>query len=137
MTLDEEETGLATRLLSHLHAGAYNPPWVRDLARIEAEPEERVRRLLRTLALRGDAFQVVRDLFYHRDRTRELAELVGQLGADGEGVEAADYRDATGLGRKRAIQILEFFDRTGLTRRVRDTHLLRPDSAWLQDLRAG
>lgn len=137
VTLDEEETGLATRLLSHLHAGAYNPPWVRDLARIEAEPEERVRRLLRTLALRGDAFQVVRDLFYHRDRTRELAELVVQLGADGKGVEAADYRDATGLGRKRAIQILEFFDRTGLTRRVRDTHLLRPDSAWLQDLRAG
>ncbi|MGY0633414.1 selenocysteine-specific translation elongation factor [Luteimonas sp. A478] len=136
VTLDEDEAALAGRLLEHLHAGGYNPPWVRDLARIEAEPEERIRRLLRTLALRGDAFQVVRDLFYHRERTRELAELVVELGAGDEGVEAARYRDATGLGRKRAIQILEFFDRTGLTRRVRDTHFLRPDSAWLQDLRA-
>lgn len=136
VTLDEGEAALADRLLAHLHEGGYNPPWVRDLARIEAEPEERIRRLLRTLALRGDAFQMVRDLFYHRERTRELAELVVDLGANEEGVEAARYRDATSLGRKRAIQILEFFDRTGLTRRVRDTHFLRPDSAWLADLRA-
>ena len=44
---------------------------------------------------------------------------------DGE-VLAASFRDATGLGRKRAIQILEFFDRIGFLRRVGDTHLLRP-----------
>lgn len=136
VTLDEEEGALAKRLLDHLHAGEYNPPWVRDLAKVEAEPEERIRRLLRTLALQGEAFQVVRDLFYHRERMRELAELAAGLADDKDGVEAARFRDATGLGRKRAIQILEFFDRTGLTRRVRDTHLLRPDSAWLQDLRA-
>ena len=98
-------------------------------------PEERVRRLLRTLALRGDAFQVVRDLFYHRDRMRELAELATRIAADHDGVEAAQFRDAIGTGRKRAIQILEFLDRTGLTRRVRDRHLLREDSAWLHDLR--
>lgn len=29
-------------------------------------------------------------------------------------------------GRKRAIQLLEFFDRVGFTRRVKDAHLLRP-----------
>ena len=135
VTLDADEAALAERLLGHLREGSYNPPWVRDLARIEAEPEERVRRLLRTLALRGDAFQVVRDLFYHRDRMRELAELATGIAADHDGVEAAQFRDAIGTGRKRAIQILEFLDRTGLTRRVRDRHLLREDSAWLHDLR--
>ena len=31
--------------------------------------------------------------------------------------------------RKRAIQVLEFFDRVGFTRRVRDAHLLRPGTA--------
>ena len=30
-----------------------------------------------------------------------------------------------GTGRKLAIQILEFFDRAGFTRRVKDTHVLR------------
>jgi selenocysteine-specific elongation factor len=45
-------------------------------------------------------------------------------------VEAARYRDAIGLGRKRAIQILEYFDRVGYTRRVRDAHVVRLDSGW-------
>ncbi|MNY76882.1 Selenocysteine-specific elongation factor [compost metagenome] len=40
------------------------------------------------------------------------------------------FRDATGLGRKRAIQVLEFFDRVGYTRRVRDAHVLRAESAY-------
>ena len=42
-------------------------------------------------------------------------------------VLAAQFRDATGLGRKRAIQILEYFDRIGLTRRVGDEHRLRSE----------
>jgi selenocysteine-specific elongation factor len=43
-------------------------------------------------------------------------------------VVAAAFRDATQLGRKRAIQILEHFDRIGLLRRVGDAHRLRADS---------
>ena len=49
-------------------------------------------------------------------------------------INAARFRDTLGLGRKRAIQILEFFDRVGYTRRVRDAHVLRPDSAWRSSL---
>ena len=45
-------------------------------------------------------------------------------------VQARAFRDATGLGRKRAIQIMECFDRLGYTRRVRDAHVLRPDAQW-------
>ena len=40
----------------------------------------------------------------------------------------ARFRDASGLGRKRAVQMLEFFDRIGLCRRVGDTHVLRLES---------
>ena len=44
-------------------------------------------------------------------------------------LRAAVFRDRTGLGRKRAIQVLEFFDRIGFTRRIRargdDKHVLR------------
>ena len=38
---------------------------------------------------------------------------------------AAAFRDRIGTGRKLAIQILEFFDRAGFTRRVKDSHVLR------------
>jgi selenocysteine-specific elongation factor len=53
---------------------------------------------------------------------------------------AADLRDIIygdgGGGRKVAIQILEFFDRIGYTRRVRDEHILRSGAAnhaWLNN----
>jgi selenocysteine-specific elongation factor len=45
-------------------------------------------------------------------------------------VDAARYRDELRLGRKRTVQILEFFDRVGYTRRVKNSHVLRRDSGW-------
>src|SRR5690606_30820928 len=135
VALDPADAALAERLLGHLERGGFDPPWVRDLARIEDAPEARVRRLLRMLALQGEAHQVVRDLFYHRERMQALAALAVGLAGEHGAVAAAGFRDATGLGRKRAIQLLEHFDRTGLTRRVRDSHVVRADSAWLRALR--
>jgi selenocysteine-specific elongation factor len=108
---------------------------VRDLASATQEPEERVRQLLRKLARRGAVYQIVRDLFYHPDGVRDLAGLVAGLAQDHDGaVGASAFRDASGLGRKRAIQILEFFDRVGYTRFQRDLRLVRADSRLLEAL---
>ncbi|HEY1610004.1 MAG TPA: selenocysteine-specific translation elongation factor [Paraburkholderia sp.] len=129
VTLDAREEALAAQLRSLIAAGRFDPPWVRDLARETRQPEDSVRALLRKLARLGDAYQVVRDLFYDPDVVRDLARVVDRIAAEHAGViGAAAFRDATGLGRKRAIQILEFFDRIGYTRFQRDRHLLRPDS---------
>jgi len=126
VALGETEQALAARLLPALQAGRYDPPWVRDLAREFALAEETVRQLLRRLARSGQLSQVVPDLFYHPAPLAELARIVADLPEP----DAASFRDATGLGRKRAIQILEFFDRVGYTRRVRNSHLLRPNASW-------
>ncbi|MFP6560698.1 selenocysteine-specific translation elongation factor [Paraburkholderia sp. B3] len=129
VTLDTRETVLAARLRPLLAQGRYDPPWVRDLARETREEEETVRALLRKLARLGELYQVVRDLFYEREVVHELARLVANAAAEqGGALTAAAFRDATGLGRKRAIQILEFFDRVGYTRFHRERHVLRPDS---------
>jgi selenocysteine-specific elongation factor len=52
-------------------------------------------------------------------------------------VSTAAFRDASGLGRKRAVQVLEFFDRVGYTRRVGNAHLLRPNAVWPDDGQPG
>jgi selenocysteine-specific elongation factor len=131
VTLDSAERALADVLLASIGAGRFDPPWVRDLAGTHGVDEERVRQLLRKLARQGEVFQVVRDLFYHRDAIRELARLVASEAALRDGrLGAAPFRDASGLGRKRAIQVLEFFDRVGYTRFHRDLHVLRSDSRW-------
>ena len=130
VTLSDSDRALAPQLQALIVTGRFDPPWVRDLAAAVHEPEERVRRLLRKQATQGKVCQVVRDLFYDRDSVGELAQVVAVLAREHGAVHAARYRDAIGLGRKRTIQILEFFDRIGYTRRVHDVHVLRPDSRW-------
>ncbi|MFM0519496.1 MULTISPECIES: selenocysteine-specific translation elongation factor [Caballeronia] len=135
VTLDEREEALARAVLASLEEGRFEPPWVRDLARAHGIGEDEMRRLLKKLARRGDVYQVVRDLFYCRASIGALAELVAQQAqTQGGAIGAAAFRDASALGRKRAIQILEFFDRVGYTRFHRDLHLLRGDSRWQESV---
>ncbi len=130
VTLSEGEKVLAAKLQPLIAAGRFNPPWVRDLAGTVHAPEDDVRQVLRKQVTQGSLYQVVHDLFYDRKSVDELATLIATLAQEHGTVEAAQYRDAVGLGRKRAIQILEFFDRVGHTRRMRDSRVLRADSGW-------
>ncbi|WP_445288353.1 selenocysteine-specific translation elongation factor [Variovorax atrisoli] len=127
--LNEAEQKLAQKLLPRLADGGFDPPWVRDLAKDCATSEAMVRQTLASLARRGETFQVVKDLYYPLATVERLAAIARDCLDGPAGLEAASFRDATGLGRKRAIQLLEFFDRVGYTRRVKDTHLLRPDTS--------
>lgn len=135
VSLDTSEEALAAKLLPLIEQGRFDPPWVRDIATVTQEPEDKVRQVLRKLARQGSVYQVVRDLFYHPDVVRELARLVASLAQEqGGALGASAFRDASGLGRKRAIQILEFFDRVGYTRFQRDRRLVRADSRLLDVL---
>ena len=87
--------------------------------------------MLRRLSRQGEIFQVVHDLFYHRKSLQALAYIVLSLEPQDD-IVTGDFRDASGLGRKRAVQVLEYFDRVGLTRRVRERRLVRNHSLdWL------
>ena len=63
-----------------------------------------------------------------RRHARAALKPAGQGGNALPILKVAEFRDASGLGRKRAVQMLEFFDRIGLCRRVGDTHVLRLES---------
>ncbi|TWI69536.1 selenocysteine-specific elongation factor [Pseudoduganella lurida] len=126
VALTQEEEALAAPLLAAVEQGRFDPPWVRDLAKAQRVPEDEVRRLLRKLARAGQLSQVVPDLFYHPRALADMARIVATL----PDTQAATFRDATDLGRKRAIQVLEYFDRVGYTRRVRNSHLVRPNASW-------
>lgn len=103
---------------------------MRDLARDAGESEPLLRTTLARLAQRGELHQVVKDLYYPQAAIARLAGIVRTVAqTNADEVTAARFRDATQLGRKRAIQLLEYFDRIGLLRRVGDVHRLRSDSS--------
>lgn len=108
-----------------LEATPYNPPRVRDIARSTGLAEERVRQLLKHVARIGEVYPVAQDHYFTAAAIAHLAQLVSDLNQAHGNARAAPLRDLIGGGRKVAIHILEFFDRIGYTRRVRDTHVLR------------
>jgi selenocysteine-specific elongation factor len=130
VTLSDRERELGQKLQSALAAGQFDPPWVRQLALSVRADDDEVRLVLRKCAVQGEVYQVVHDLFYHRDATRTLARALRALAEKQGFVEAAAYRDLIGVGRKRTIQVLEFFDRVGYTRRTPRGRVLRADSSW-------
>ncbi|MCW5653618.1 selenocysteine-specific translation elongation factor [Hydrogenophaga sp.] len=136
--LSATEERLAQKVAAPLLAAGFEGAWVRDLARDSGEPEALMRVTLVRLSQRGELYQVVKDLYYPPATMARLAVIARTVAAgQGGAVAAAAFRDATGLGRKRAIQILEHFDRIGLLRRVGDAHWLRADSQlFLDDARA-
>jgi selenocysteine-specific elongation factor len=123
--LSEADEALWQTLQPAFEAAGFNPPWVRELG----HDESAVRALLRKMARVGLLHQVVRDLFYTASTIQRLAAMLLQLAEDNPVIEVAAFRDAVGLGRKRSIQILEYFDRLGLTRRVGDRRQIRHDNA--------
>ncbi|HEY1130335.1 MAG TPA: selenocysteine-specific translation elongation factor [Roseateles sp.] len=127
--LSAAEQRIAQKVSPRLVAAGAEGAWARDLARDCTEPEPLMRATLARLAQQGELHQVVKDLYCDTSTMARLAAIARALGGGQGMVTAAAFRDATGLGRKRAIQHLEYFDRVGLLRRVGDEHRLRADSA--------
>lgn len=101
------------------------PWWVRDLARETATDEQRMRQVLRHAAQQGLIVAIVKDRYYRNDRIVAFASLIRELDQARGSTCAADFRDRLNVGRKLAIQILEYFNRTGFTRRRGNDHVLR------------
>jgi selenocysteine-specific elongation factor len=82
-----------------------------------ARPEQDIRELMKFAARLGLVDEVAHDHFFLRATVHEMVLIAADIAAhaaDGR-FTAAQFRDRLGGGRKVAIQILEFFDRQGVT----------------------
>ena len=139
--LAARDQALLERLMPSLMEADVQGAWVRDLAEAMGEQPATLRPAMARLARGGYIYPIVKDLYITAATAAKLAAIVRRLaqenvpppdpGQQGHGqpvLTVAAFRDASGLGRKRAVQVLEFFDRIGLCRRVGDAHILRTES---------
>jgi selenocysteine-specific elongation factor len=126
VALTAGEQKLWSQVSPLLEREPYQPPRVRDMARACNVGEALVRTLLQRQATLGDVYLVAHDHYFSRTAFARLLGIARELAASDEHglVRAADFRNRIGTGRKLAIQILECFDRMGLSRRVGDTHFV-------------
>ncbi len=118
---------LWARIAPRLDESGFEPPRLRDLAPELHVSEPVLRQLMKRLARAGELAEISPDRFYRKREVRAMAAILAEMaGAEGERtVTAAQFRDRIGTGRKLAIEILEFFDRAGLTRREGDLRKVR------------
>ena len=128
--LGKDQRARWERIKPLLDERKFDPPRVRDIARDTGIPEVEVRHLLKTVARTGDVAQVAHDHFFLTTAVAELADIAGSVAERHGAARAAEFRDQIATGRKLAIQILEFFDKVGYLRRVRDDHLVRRANPW-------
>jgi len=116
------DAALWERIQPLLEVDDMRPPRVRELAEelgVELRPLER---LLNHATRMGMLYRVADNRYYLPDTVRQLAREAERLAerAPDNQFDARAYRDVTGIGRNVTIQVLEFFDRQGLTRRTGD-----------------
>jgi selenocysteine-specific elongation factor len=116
--LSGPERILWERALPKLLDAGFDPPWVRDIAALVNATDDEIRLLFKKQARTSALTQLVKDLFYPDATMVRMADMIRETVAEQGFVSVISFRDKLGIGRKRAIQILEAFDRVGLTRRL-------------------
>lgn len=116
--LSHPERILWERALPKLLDAGFDPPWVRDVAALIGASDDEIRVLFKKQARTSALTQLVKDLFYPDATMVRMADMIRETVAEQGFVSVVSFRDKLGIGRKRAIQILEAFDRVGLTRRL-------------------
>jgi selenocysteine-specific elongation factor len=129
-TSNPEDQRMWQLVLPALQQGGFAPPPVAELAAALKLKEAALKDFLHRKSRGGEVMRVPPDRFYPRATLATLAATAHALArANPNGFTAAQYRDATGIGRGLAIEILEFLDTLGITQRVGDARKMRKDFA--------
>jgi selenocysteine-specific elongation factor len=110
------------RVLPLFTAAGLRPPRVRELAEALALDPTALARFLARAERFGRLAKVADNRYFLPETLAALADIARELAAsaaDGT-FTAAAFKDRSGVGRNLAIEILEFLDRIGATRRVGD-----------------
>ena len=117
--LAEDDMPLWLEIEQTLADPAAGMPVVHVLAAAIGREPEAVRRILLRAARVGLAVQASRNRFLLPAQVVRLANAAEAAGrAFGGAVDLASFRELAAIGRNIAIEVLELFDRSGLTRRA-------------------
>ena len=114
-------------LQPYLNETPASPPVVHDLAQAAGLPVNGVGKTLRQVVRMGLAVQIAENRFFTPAALRAHARTFeAMIAADGS-VGVSPFRKEAGIGRNLAVEVLEYFDRVGLSQRDGNVrHQLRP-----------
>ena len=121
--LGPEDAVLWPRIAPLLEAGTRLPPTLREIGQSAGIEVAEVEALLRRAARHSLVHRISDNRYLGSSVARQYAQIaleLVQLDAGGF-IGTAAFRDRSGIGRNLTIEVLEFFDRIGFTRRIGDS----------------
>lgn len=100
------------------------PPSVAELAACLGEEAAHLDTAMSRLAYRGLLIRVSRNRFFPPTALLQLMQLLQQEQHASGSVTAAGFRNRSRIGRNLTIEVLEYFDRSGVTQRIGDARVL-------------
>ena len=104
---------------------------MRELAEALGLELEQTTRLMKQLERFGRVAPVAGNRYFLPETVARLATIACEL-AEGDpdgGFTAIAFKDRSGVGRNLTIEILEYLDRIGVTRRIGDTRIVLSGTA--------
>jgi selenocysteine-specific elongation factor len=122
--LSKEDTELWKKLEPLLAKEPTKPPVTHDLAKMLSMPVKALESAMSHCAKVGYLVRPVQNRFMLPEALDELKQILINSVDESDSITVKHYRDATGIGRNLAIEILEYFDRQGITQRQGDIRKL-------------
>jgi selenocysteine-specific elongation factor len=113
------------RLAGVLEGAGLSPPRADELPGLIGQSPQRTLALLKALAGSGRASKVSEELWFGATPLMDLRRRVLSHLSQHGSIDAQSFKELTGLTRKFAIPLLEYFDREKLTLRIGDKRVLR------------
>ena len=127
--LASKDAAMWKRVMPALENGYTKPPVVHALAEELSLDHRTLEKFLVRSAKLGLVCQVAKNRFLLPEAVLELGDIVEALGANENTFGVVEFRDHSNIGRNLAIEVLEFFDKSGFTWRTGDERkVLKPVS---------
>lgn len=125
------DAALWDRVATLLDVSDMRPPRVREIAEELDVDLRTLEQLFARVTRMRMVHRVADNRYYLTETLRQLGQVAESIaGKSPDGMfDARTFRDASGIGRNVAIQVLEFFDGLGLTRREGDARRIHRPAA--------
>lgn len=125
------EQALWQKVAGLLSDGGIRPPAVHNMLEPLGITFPELSKFLAKSAREGQLVRVSNKRFFMPEAIRDLIQMVEDIvaaSANGQ-FSVKEYRDRAGIGRNAVIEILEYFDRVGYTRRIDQARQIRQPAA--------
>jgi selenocysteine-specific elongation factor len=125
VTLNQDEERARSQIEAVFEKAALTAPASKEVLAGVSVDTGRAQRILQLLLREGVLVKVAEDLIYHQNALARLREsLKAYKLSRGNRINVPSFKELAGVSRKYAIPLLEYLDRTGVTRREGDERVI-------------